>query len=1057
MLMANNINAVGTFKYIYSKDTDFKWTDIESKDAKGGKAELIIDGVTYTTPIDADGKWSFTPPGGWAEGMHTLQVIIIDKATNRGAPGTYIVSIDKTAPAQPEIWRAVDNTGSDKGNLTPGDSSDERKPVLSGVAEPNSIVYLYDNAGTTPIASVKTNSMGAWTITPDLNNGEHSLTVTAKDANGNESVKSPAFKLSIASGNVVFADSDTAEASHAVVAPTDFGTFAQNDKAVEPTYVSKNILNPNGKNAEPNILVQVILNNVIYTIMTKTDGTWTLPSIEIADGTYFYQTRYVDRAGNWGTAVQQILVVDGTAPDAPEIMRVVDNEGTLDYLSSNQYTNDTTPTLSGVAQPGSMVYIYGNGADPIGTVKAGDDGRWTFEPTLTADGSYVFSAQYMDRHGKPSAKSDNFIINLDNSVPGNPSLGEVYDDEGRSQGPLKSGDTTDDKTPKLSGTADAGSLVRIWDGNEIIASVVAGPRGEWSIELDLADGEHSLRVDAQSKGGNTSGKSEEFKLIVDPNILPPGKIDEIVANNGDTEIPLMDGDSTNDTTPLLRGAGNEGDIIYIIDNGVVVGSAVVDDKGKWEFELPASADGDGEHSLVVEVESGGKRSPGSDPIVIIVDTMPPTKPTIPEIIDNVGDKTGPVLPGDEIDDPRPEFKGGGADEGDTVEIIVRDENGDETVIGSAVVGAGGNWIVNPTDPIPDGEYEVIVVITDPAGNSSEGSDPIKVIIDTEMPDALEAFELHDDVGPVKGLIKDGDMTDDTKPTLQGKGVDGSTVIIYDNDVEIGRVKVENGEWKFETPVLPEGSHKITAQPESASGVKGPVSGGISFTVDTTAPTTGTFDGVYKDNTNREELVGEGASINDNTLIMKGTGSNGDIAVLYGTYQVKDANDTVIDTITMELGKVTIVNGAWKIETAELPDHEYVFSVGIRDLAGNEKTLDTEFNIEVDTTPPGPPDIGGLFSIAGLNEGLMNMSLNDIMSQGNDSLFIDNGKTQMIVSEKAGEDLKLEDILPKGEEVSNWSQANGTVTVAGVEYNVYQNNGGDAEVMVPQHLMQEQQH
>ncbi|KAJ9431752.1 Ig-like domain (group 3) [Candidatus Pantoea symbiotica] len=1056
--MANNsINEISNVNYIYTKDTDFKWTDRKALDAKGGVAEIIIDGVTYTTPISAEGLWSFTPPGGWAEGLHTLQVIIIDKATNRGEIGTYIVSVDKSAPAQPEIWRAVDNTGSDKGNLTPGDSSDERKPVLSGVAEPNSIVYLYDNTGTTPIASVKTNSMGAWTITPELSNGEHSLTVTAKDANGNESVKSPAFKLSIASGNVVFADSDAVEASHAVVAPVDIGTFAQNDGAVAPTYVPRNIINPYGENAEPNVMVQVILNNVIYTTMTTSDGKWTLPSIEIADGTYFYQIRYVDRAGNWGTAKQQILVVDGTAPEAPQIMRVVDNEGTLDYLSSNQYTNDTTPTLSGVAQPGSMVYIYGNGADPIGTVKAGDDGRWTFEPTLTADGTYVFSAQYMDRFKNPSAKSDNFIINLDSSVPRNPSLGEVYDDEGRYQGPLKSGDTTDDKTPKLSGIADSGSLVRIWDGNEIIASVVAGPRGEWSIELDLADGEHSLRVDAQSKGGNTSGKTEEFKLIVDPNILPPGKIDEIVANNGDTEIPLIDGDSTNDTTPLLRGAGNEGDIIHIIDNGVEVGTAVVDDKGKWEFELPASADGDGEHSLVVEVESGGKRSPGSDPIKIIVDTMPPTKPTTPEIIDNVGDNPGPVLPGEAIDDPRPEFNGGDADKGDTVEVIVRDENGNETVIGTAIVGEGGKWIVKPTDPIPDGEYEVIVVITDPAGNSSEESDPIKVIIDTKVPDALEAFELHDDVGPVKDLIKDGDMTDDTKPTLKGKGVDGTTVIIYDNGDEIGRVKVANGEWEFETPALPEGSHKITAQPESVSGVKGPVSGGISFTVDTTAPTTGTFDGVYKDNTNREELVGEDASINDNTLIMKGTGTNGDIAVLYGTYHIKDGNDKIIDTITLELGKATIANGAWKIETEELADQKYTFSVGIRDVAGNEAKLANEFNIEVDTTPPGPPDIGGLFSIAGLNEGLMNMSLNDIMSQGNDSLFIDNGKTQMIVSEKAGEDLKLEDILPKGEEVSNWSQANGTVTVAGVEYNVYQNNGGDAEVMVPQHLMQEQQH
>ncbi|NWA62238.1 hypothetical protein HX773_15180 [Pantoea sp. B9002] len=1057
--MANNsINAIKPVKFINTKDTDYKWTDLDSNGAPGGKVEIIIDGVTYTTSVNDDGKWSFTPPGGWAEGMHTLQITYIDRATNRGTPGSYIVNVDKSAPAQPEIWRAVDSTGNDTGNLTPGDSSDEHKPVLSGVAEPNSMVYLFDNAGTTPVASVKANSMGAWTLTPELQDGDHTLTVTAKDVNGNESVKSPEFKLSITSGTVVAADAP--EASHAVVAPADFGTFAQNDDGVTPTYVTKNIITPSGKNAESGVLVQVIINNEIYTTTVKPDGTWAIPTLEIEDGTYFYQVRYIDRAGNWGSAGQQILIVDGTAPEAPEIMRVIDNEGTLDYLSSGQYTNDKSPTLNGVAQPGSVVYIYGNSSTvALGTAMAGDDGRWTFEPTLTTDGPYVFSAMYENPQGKTSAKSDNFIINLDTSTPGLPTLGEVLDDVGSYKGPLKSGDTTDDKTPTFSGTADAGALVRIWDGNEIIASVIAGPRGEWSIDLDLEDGPHSLRVDSQSKGGNTSPKTDEFELIVDPNLLPPGKIEEIVANNGDTEIPLKDGDSTNDTTPVLRGSGNDGDIIHIIDNGVEVGTAVVKD-GAWEFELPEREEE--ELSLVVEVESGGKRSGPSDPVVIIIDTTPPVKPAEPSIIDNEGDKTGPLLPGEATDDSTPEFQGGGAEEGDTVEIIIVDEDGNKEVIGTAIVGPGGDWSVTPEKPIPDGEHEVIVEITDPAGNTSKPSDPIKVIIDTQVPDALEEFVIIDDVDPIKGPIKEGDLTDDKQPTLEGKGVDGTTVIIYDKDVEIGRVTVANGEWKFETPVLGEGSHTITVQPESASGVKGPVSDGISFTVDITAPTTGAFTGVYTDASGTDvQLVpdaqGRDPAINDKTLIMKGTGADGDIVVVYGTYDEKDEDGNVIDTITMEVGKATIVGGAWRIETAELADHEYTFTVGIRDVAGNEYKLDTEINVEVDTTPPGPPDLGGPLSVMDLNEDLMHMSLNDILSQSSDSLFIDNGKTQMIVSEKAGEDLKLEDILPQGEDVNNWSQANGTVTVAGVEYNVYQNNGGDAEVMVPQHLMQEQQH
>lgn len=1056
--MANNsINAIAPVKYIKTKDTDYKWTNEDAPGAPGGKVEIIIDGKVYTTSISNDGKWSFTPPGGWAEGMHTLQVTFIDRATNRGTPASLIVNVDKTAPAQPEIWRAVDGTGSDTGNLTPGDTSDEHKPVLSGVAEPNSMVYLYDNGSATPTASIKANSMGAWTITPDLADGDHSLTVMAKDVNGNESVKSPEFKLSIASGTVVAADAP--EAAHAVVAPVELGTFAQNEGAVTPRYINKNVITPNGKDGEANVVVQVIINNEIFTTKTNANGAWSISPVELEDGTYFYQIRYLDRAGNWGPATQQILIIDGAAPTAPEIMRVIDNEGPLDYLSSSQYTNDRTPTLSGVAQPGSKVFIYGNGPTPIGETQAGDDGRWTFEPTLTTDGAYVFSAQYEDRFGKTSAKSENFIINLDTSVPTLPSLELVKDDVGSYQGPLKSGDTTDDKTPTLSGTADAGTLVRIYDDGKLIASVVAGTRGEWSIELDLEDGSHSLTIDSEAKGGNASGKTDEFVLIIDPNLLPPGKIDEIVANNGATEIELRDGDSTNDTTPVLRGKGNDGDTIIIYNGDEELGTAKVEN-GEWEFEVPEQEEG--ELSLVVVVESGTKRSEPSDPVVIVVDITPPEKPAVPAIIDNEGNDQGPLLPGEPTDDNTPEFQGGGAEKGDTVEVIIVGEDGEREVIGVGEVDENGNWTVTPVKPIPDGEHEVIVEITDPAGNTSKPSDPIKVIIDTQVPAALEEFVIIDDVGPITDLIKEGDVTDDSQPTLQGKGVDGTTVIIYDKDIEIGRVTVANGEWKFETPVLGQGSHTITVRPESASGVEGPISDAISFTVDTIAPTTGAFTGIYEDTKGSDvqllpDANGLYPATNDTTLIAKGTGADGDIAVLYGTYDVEDENGNVIDTITEKLGTAKIENGVWRIETAELSEHVYTFSVGIQDVAGNEFKLATEFEAEVDTTPPGEPDLGDLFSVAGLNEGLMNMSLNDILSQGNDSLFIDNGKTQMIVSEKAGEDLKLEDILPQGEDVNNWSQANGTVTVAGVEYNVYQNNGGDAEVMVPQHLMQEQQH
>lgn len=1050
--MANDsINALKPVTMANTKELKYFVKANPITSAKGGILEIWIDGERHTTTIDADGNWSFTPPNNWAEGLHTVSLVSVDRAGNRSLPTALIVNADRTAPAQPEIWRVVEGSGSDNVNLTPGDSSKEHKPVVSGVAEPGSTVYLYDQSGTTPIGSAKANSMGAWTITPTLADGTHSLTVTSEDASKNTSVKSAPFALKVESGVVVFAEQGVSEAPAQEIpaSSSELGTQSYDQGGVEPIVLNRRVINSSGDSMkDAGGIVQVIINNQVFSSKIGLDGKWSIPMPELDDGTYIYQVRYKDRAGNWGAVTQKIIIIQADPLEAPQIMRVIDDVGPLDYLSSKQYTNDKTPTLSGVAQPGSLVFIYDTDSNPIHSLTAGQDGRWTYTPTLTTEGTHAFSVAYKDSFGKMSPKSDNFVINLDTSVPVTPTLSEIYDDVGSLQGPLKSKDTTDDKTPTMSGEGTAGSTIRIWDGQTLIASTTVNEQGKWKIELQLDEGKYNFTIDAVAKGGNPSpGKTTNFELTIDTKMMPPVEIDQVVANNTSPEIVLKDGDATNDTTPVLRGTGKDGDIIYVRENGADIASTVVSG-GKWHIELPVQKDG--EHALTVQVgnPAGDKRSVDSKPVHVVIDTVAPDKPAKPEIIDNVGDDQGTVQPGDHIDDNRPEFKGGGAEAGDKVELII-DDGGQPVVIGTAIVGGDGSWTVTPDQPLPDGEYDVIVKITDPAGNVSLPSDPVKVIIDTKVPGAVNNVVLEDDVGPYKGPIKNGDFTDDTRPTLSGKGENGTEVIIFDGVNEITRVPVINGEWTYELPTLSEGAHDIKVQPVSASGVKGSLTDVANFTVDITKPTTGTFDGVYMDKEGPEVILepkdGLPPSISDNTLIMRGTGTTGDTVIVYG-----DAAHTLV------IGSTTVVGGKWVFNTEELPDGDYYFNIGVRDLAGNEYFPGVIKEVQVDTEDPEAPIID-LFSMMNLNEGLMNMSLNEILSQGNDSLFIDNGKTQMIVSEKAGEDLKLEDILPEGEDVNNWSQANGTVTVAGVEYNVYQNNGGDAEVMVPQHLMQEQQH
>ncbi|MFL0346662.1 Ig-like domain-containing protein, partial [Enterobacter ludwigii] len=159
----------------------------------------------------------------------------------------------------------------------------------------------------------------------------------------------------------------------------------------------------------------------------------------------------------------------------------------------------------------------------------------------------------------------------------------------------------------------------------------------------------------------------------------------------------------------------------------------------------------------------------------------PGKPTIGEVEDDVGPITGPIHNGDATDDAQPVFRGGGANPGDTVELIVDDE-----VVGTAIVGEDGNWEVTPEKPLPEGEHEAVVVITDPEGNASEPSDPIDFVVDLTPPEKPVIGEVEDDVGPVVGPINDGDTTDDTLPVFRGEnGTPGDTVELIIDDKVVG--------------------------------------------------------------------------------------------------------------------------------------------------------------------------------------------------------------------------------------------------------------------------------
>ncbi|MEB3886512.1 Ig-like domain-containing protein, partial [Lyngbya sp. CCY1209] len=126
------------------------------------------------------------------------------------------------------------------------------------------------------------------------------------------------------------------------------------------------------------------------TTIADADGNWTFtPTAALTEGTFSLTAQATDAAGNISeTSAALSLTVDTTAPDTtPPDAPVITSDG---------ITNDTTPDITGTAEPGSTVTIYQDGTE-LGTTTADDSGNWSFTPTAAlTEGTFSLTAQATD-------------------------------------------------------------------------------------------------------------------------------------------------------------------------------------------------------------------------------------------------------------------------------------------------------------------------------------------------------------------------------------------------------------------------------------------------------------------------------------------------------------------------------------------------------------------------------------------------------------------------------------------------------------------------------------
>ena len=903
---------------------------------KPGSTVTIKDGddVLGSTVVDPDGNWTFTPEQDLADGDHSLTVVSTDPAGNDVTSPSFDISVDTVAPEKPVIGVATDDVGSSRGDLSSGSTTDDANPTFNGTAEPGSRVDIYDNGEL--IGSTVVDENGGWQFTPTtpLPEGEHHITTTATDKAGNTSPESDDF--------VLITDYTAPDASKLAITEVyddvnTAGVIASGGETDDNRPLIK------GTGAEPGNTITVYNGDrVIGTAKVQADGTWSLePTTPLPDGKYTLTAKETDSVGNVsGPSGEYIINVATVPPQAPTLDTVYDDVAPhADYLQKGDVTNDTTPTLSGSSGvAGGTISIYDNGR-LIGTTTVGSNGSWSFTPdTALSDGSHNFTATVTDGVGRTSEPTGGFGIVIDTKAPDAASDLLVTDNVGAYQGPVVSGDTTDDNTPTLSGKAEPGSTVNIIDNGQVIGTAKVNPDGTWSYTPDqpLANGAHDLTTTVTDPSGNTGPEGSHVVITVD---VVPGKV-EITAVTDDTGSvtgSLSQGAVTDDTRPQISGTAKAGSTVTIMDGSNVLGTTTAGADGTWSF-TPSVDLGRGDHTFTATAKDPMGNESSSSSWTVTIDTDAPVKPTIDAALDDVGSVQGALSNGSSTDDPTPTLSGK-AEAGSTVKIY--DQNG---LLGEVTAKADGTWSFSPVAKLPEGEHRFHVTATDRAGNTSAASDDFVLTLDYTAPDAskLAITEVYDDVNTA-GVIASGGETDDNRPLIKGTGAEpGNTITVYNGDRVIGTAKVQaDGTWSLEpTTPLPDGKYTLTAkETDSVGNVSGP-SGEYIINVATVPPQAPTLDTVYDDVAPHADYLQKGDVTNDTTPTL--SGSSG---VAGGTISIYD-NGRLIGTTTVGS------NGSWSFtpDTA-LSDGSHNFTATVTDGVGRTSEPTGGFGIVIDTKAP----------------------------------------------------------------------------------------------------------
>ena len=416
------------------------------------------------------------------------------------------------------------------------------------------------------------------------------------------------------------------------------------------------------------------------------------------------------------------IVIDTVAPAGPSTPDLATASDT-GSSSTDNLTANTTPVITGTAEAGATVTLYDtDGTTVLGTATA-TGGNWSITSNTLAPGAHTLTAKATDAAGNTGPASSPLTVTIDTAAPPAPSVAVLA--AGSDSGASATDNITSVTTPVLTGTAEAGATVTLYDtdGTTVLGTATA-TGGNWSITSNtLAPGAHTLTTKARDAAGNVSSASTGLVVTIDTSIAQPSAPDLAPASDSGTSST---DNITNVATPVLTGTAEAGSTVtlYDTDGTTVLGTATATG-GNWS--ITSSSLAAGAHTLTTKAtDLAGNTSVASSSLAVTIDTIAPAASSPPNL--DAGSDTGASSTDNITAATTPAFSGTA---GLNANVTLYDTDG-TTVLGSTTADGAGNWTITSI-ALAAGAHTLTTKSSDAAGNFSTASLGLAVTIDPNAP------------------------------------------------------------------------------------------------------------------------------------------------------------------------------------------------------------------------------------------------------------------------------------------------------------------------------------